>query len=202
MSHSSPNLIAPRRRLRLRKILKGMFLMVFVATLCIIVFYSYRTLRSRTDFSKAISKTDAVPPPMTPDRVLAGKWCGRWKSLGVGDGGELKAIIWLDPATKRWHAQFLADHYAIFQTNQGMQFDAHPGEHDTWTFDGSVTLDEGVHHYWAVCDGRELTIKWDSALDHGNVTLCRQPQSQPDAISQIHSMLPESGSFEQSNLVR
>lgn len=141
-----------------------------------LAYYAIRTVQARASFTPRWDKAerDEAETLLGTHESLGGAWSGHWASEGLGDGGELKAIIQFNPKTGRWFAQFLADHYAIFQAEEGIEI--HPSKHadNTWQFDGVAELSEGRHEYAAVCDGETIRMTWSSALDHGTVTLKRQ----------------------------
>ena len=142
----------------------GLLIMVLGA------YYGYRTVRAREAFAPHWKRAEPASAP-NAEEPLAGAWEGRWNSSGVGDSGELKAVLWRNALTNEWHAQFLADHYAIFQANEGIVIHPVRQSDGRWTFSGEAELREGRHEYAATCDGHRLEFTWSSALDHGTVTL-------------------------------
>lgn len=141
-----------------------------------IAYYTARTVQARASFKprwEKAERNDAEAFQGTPE-ALAGAWSGHWASEGLGDGGELKAIVQFDSKTGSWFAQFLADHYAIFQAEEGIEIQPSKHADGTWRFEGVAELEEGRHEYSAIFDGQTIRMTWSSALDHGTVTLKRQ----------------------------
>jgi len=162
-----------------RRVLKFTVLGLLSVVLLIAAYYSYRTAVSRRSFSR-----DWARPSAPATDLMEGRWAGEWKSLGFGDSGEVQCVV-----TRRndgeYRGQFLAGHYAIFQSEEGATL-IPKKESGKWRLEGSVDLGpEGVHAYTGHVDNAVFFLEWTSALDYGTLTLRRDLQDPTHAVASL-----------------